>query len=109
MNMKYMVVKSEILQKIAASFSTAEEFLQFASTLQSLVKELEFGNQLIERNIEDENIVNVSILKQIFLFGVFCRANMDVVKEIVNVVEFKEISKEESDQMRKDFGGNGLV
>ena len=104
MNIKYMVVKTEILQKIAGCFASLDEFNEFTSNLQALIKELQFGNQLIERHLDNVDVITVSLLKQIFLFGVFCRQNMDVVKEIVNYVDFEEISKEQSERMRKDFG-----
>lgn len=102
---KYVVVQTDVLKKIAGCFSSEEEYTEFAHSMQSLVRDLEFDNQIIDRNIENETVVDVTVLKQIFMFGAFCRENMDVISEIVRFVDFKEITKEERDRIWK--GGDG--
>lgn len=91
---KYMVVKTETLEKILNCFTEKDELDQFMLELHILIDEINFSNMLIIRSVEDSEEGTVLLLKQLFLLSVFFKKNIEVLKSIMQVVEYREVTEE---------------
>lgn len=100
---KYMVVKTEILEKILRCFANQEEFETFAGEFGGMIEEVVFAGQVANRNIEDKELVNLMTVKQIFLLGLFCQQNLDVIHDLVSIIEYTEITEEQKKGLSKEF------
>lgn len=105
---KYLVVKTENLQKILNCFANQEEFENFAGELAGMIDEIIFSGHVAQRNIENTEFVTLMALKQFFIFGVFCQQNIELIHEMIKVIEYTEVTEEEKKGMSKDFPNNDL-
>ena len=96
---KYMVVTSETLTNLGKCFSTIEELETFVLHLDELGKEIMFST-ILRNKVGKDNLTYV-VLKQISILALFCRENMELMQQLVNRVEYKEISEDEAEEIWK--------
>lgn len=96
------MIRKEVLQKILDSFSGQEEFFQFATDMNTMINEILFSGQLAYRNLENEDYVRLMVLKQFFILGLFVKENIEVLHEMINAIDFKEITHKEKNRLEKD-------
>ncbi len=101
---KYILVKPESLKKILDSFANQEEFQEFTESLSSTIDEILFTSQLASRNKEDHETYTVLCVKTLFILGLFCQQNMDIIHQIVNAIEYTDITKEQIEKISEDKG-----
>ena len=99
---KNFLVKTESLKKILDCFSDHDEFREFASDLSGMIDEIIFAGHLAHRNIENDEFVIIMALKQFFVFGLFCQQNVEIIHQLINVVEYTEITEEEKKNLSKE-------
>lgn len=93
---KYMLVTPEDLMRLGKCFSDEEEIRGFILKLDDLTKELEFNTQIFRR--VDQNVGPIILLKQIFIFSLFCREHIELLHELIHKLHAEEITEE---QMKK--------
>ena len=104
---KYLIVKNETLTALLDCFSSQEEFYDFGYDLSLLIEEIIFTGAVARREQENTEQVKLLAVKQFFLLAMFCRENMDLIKDLVNVVEYTEISEEEKQKLDDEYIDDG--
>lgn len=91
----YMVVKTETLQKMYDSFAGVEEYTDFIMDLMSLSGEISFANEFNRRTEPTDLQVGVNMAKMLLSFSLFCRGNIEVIKELIRLVEYEVVQEED--------------
>lgn len=89
--MNYRLVKAETIKKMIDTFCNDDEYQTFCISLNQLSQELQY---LALRMVRDPEKMSTSLLKQVFTFSMFCRDNMDLLQELINIVDYNVIDKE---------------
>lgn len=99
-NKRYYIVKTETLVKLLRCFSSQEEFHQFLHHLNSLSKEMNFIDQVIERNPDNDEAIAMLDCKKLFILSVLIKENIELIHEMIKVVEYKEKSELTEEEIR---------
>lgn len=101
---KYNLVHAESLKKLAGCFTSHEELCEFLEQLRGICDEIEFSDHLMRRNISDLSSLRVLMLKKLFMFTLFCKQNIEVLHDLVNKIEYTEITETERKGIHDEFG-----
>lgn len=104
----YIVIKTDCLIKMLDSFGTPEELEEFGTQLSSLIEEIIFAGNLSERNMDKPEFVRLMTMKQLFLFTLFCRNNVDLIHDLISKIDYTEITEEERNEILKTESMNDL-
>lgn len=94
---KYMMVKTKSLQNMLDCFVSGEEFTDFTDELSAAIEEIIFASQLANRNTENQDFSTMMVMKQLFVLGLFCKKNIELIHQLIRAIEYKEITKEEKE------------
>lgn len=94
---RLFLVTPEALLQVAQCFSGPEEFETFVGQMAGLLEELSFMGQLESR--VDQDAAAIVRLKQICVFTIFCRENMDLLHQLIASTNVREITEEEKRSM----------
>lgn len=100
---RYMVVKTEDLLKLLECFSTQAEFTEFGEGLACTIDEIVFTGNVVARNMDKKEFVSLMTMKQIFIFALFCRDNMDTIHDLVSKIEYEEVTEEVKKELEREF------
>ena len=73
-----------------------------------MIDEILFTGQLIQRNLDNQEVVSVLAIKQYFLFALFCKENIELIQQLIGVVDYTEVSKEEKDRFNEEHPEGNL-
>lgn len=97
---KYMMVTPETLNKIGKCFSNADEVATFIMQMDGLANELGFNIEMRKR-LPDEH-AGILLLKQCAIFCLFCREHMDLIHQLVQNLDCKEMTEDEIKRIMGD-------
>jgi len=101
--MKYAMMTTEVMEKMANCFASPEDLLFFCKAFHDLSTEIVFLNKLVDHLPEySEPAIR---LKCIAMITIFFRENVEVMRELIKVCEVKSLSEEQvikmSEKLRK--------
>lgn len=97
-----MVVKVRTLENILKCFANEDEFEEFYTAMHLMIQEISFTNQLAARSLSDEETYKTLVVKEIFLLGVFVKEHIEQLRDIINKVEFSEVSAADKKKLEDD-------
>jgi hypothetical protein len=93
---KYILVDRTTIEKMLDTFGSSDEFLAFQRDLTGLSAHLyDIANTM--KDEKDENILMNKVVAQLFAFGYFCRENIEIIRQWVQLIQYKELTKEEKE------------
>lgn len=92
----YMIVKTETLEKMLDSFSNAEEYRDFVGDLMAMSGEINFAQEFNRRMEATDLQVGVNMAKMLLSFVIFCRGNIEIIQDLIRVIEFEIVEKEDA-------------
>lgn len=95
---KYMLVTPETLAKLGESFANAEELETFVTQMDQVAQEVIFSGQL-RAKVPREHLPYV-VLKQICVFALFCREHVELLQQLIQDLDCREITAEELQQIK---------
>jgi hypothetical protein len=98
---KYQLIDSETLGKMFNVFSGKDEFNQFICHIDSLVNELLFL-MLLRGKVSEQECINV-VMKQVCVISVFSREHIELIHDLVNKIDSKEISEDEYNEIEYEY------
>lgn len=98
---KHLLVSADCFQKIAKCFSDSEEVTTFINQMSDVIEELSFTERLRERTA-DPNVGAMLLLKQVCIFGMFCREHIDLLHQIISQIDYRELTEEEIEDLKED-------
>lgn len=99
---KYILLTAESIKNIQKLFEDPDELRTFCIDLHHFINETMFITGAAASNeTTDENILKAG-LKIIFVFGILCRKNMDLIRDIVKHIDYKIVSEKEKEAMIKN-------
>lgn len=99
---QHKVITQEILAKLDACFSDQEEIYTFLTSLKDVTDDLHFLI-LLSNKVEDKDLPNI-LMKQICVFALFCRENFDLVRELVEKIDWKNMTEEQINNLKGENG-----
>jgi hypothetical protein len=106
---KHMVVKKECLSRILDCFSSREEFDDFLHMFYTLVREVTFANECARRDIENEEYAKIIMLKQLFVLGLFCKSNIEILRELIQAIEYDELTNEQIEALKEENPNSEII
>ncbi len=94
------MVTPETIDKLIKCFESTEEVTVFLEQMKTLSDELIFNFSLMQR-VDDLSSFNVCT-KIICLFSLFCRENVEIVRQLISNIEFKELTEEDMKKLKGD-------
>lgn len=95
--LKNVIVKGDVLKSLLNTFSSSEEFVEFSTMfLGTTLDYLATFHQLQDLDAKDcrgnEEYTQLTA-KSVFLIALFCRANIDIIHELVKKVDFEQVEQ----------------
>ena len=98
---KYTVISTEKLQYLLGSFSSQEEYVEFADEFRSMIKLiLQTGEEAYLKDTDEGYMI--SGLQQLFILTRFIKSNIECIKELIQRIDCKYIT--ESQKTMLDSG-----
>lgn len=98
---KYLLIESDYVKNIQVLFSDSEELLLFCNDLKNFITETLNISADITLKEGNEEASKKAALKIVFVFGILCRKNMEMIREIVKHVNYKLVNEEEMNELIK--------
>lgn len=106
---KYVVVNKEVLQKLLkCATKDEEECYRFLADLYDMSKDLLFGHEASLRNAQNTDFCITTLVKNLFMFTMFCRENWELINEMMSCVEYKSMTEAERNAYKGKFPDNLL-
>lgn len=90
---RYMLVTPDSLAKLQKCFSSSQELEDFALQLKEWGEEVGFNFQVMSRMEDDQ--AGIILLRQICMYTIFVRQNMELTQQLVANLELTECVGEE--------------
>lgn len=90
---KLIVIKTTDIVKVMNCFVDHEELQDFYNQLMTLVSEIEQTHDKMMR--VDESSSLLLLAKQLFVMSIFCKENIEIIKQLIGEVKYQEITEEE--------------
>lgn len=94
-----MLIKVESLQGIYDCFSGQEEFDQFLVEMAVMIDEVHYTGQKAARNKHDEQFAMALVLKQCFLFTLFCKDHIELIRQMMPHIEYEVVDGKRKKQI----------
>jgi hypothetical protein len=95
---QYKLVNAKSMENMARCFSSSDELATFINHLEGCSTEVQFMAEFRSR-ISDDEAVYV-ILREMCVMAVFFREHLDLIHQLVQCIESKDITEEEFNKLK---------
>jgi hypothetical protein len=96
---EYKFVSKESSHKLLEAFSSTDEMDEFMHNFSMFVKEQFWMHSTAERASVDDAVT--MFLSQLSLFTIFCRQNIELIKELVARLEVQNMTEEQIEELKR--------
>lgn len=92
---KHFLVKESMLYKVGESFSDINELFEFMDNLAEMIQQISKSSYFAINTVLTTREKGLVLLQQLFTFAVFCRNNIEEIREMISKVDYIELTEDE--------------